>query len=362
MSKFNFSFRRSQRKAFKNIAHGLIPAATIAPKPAVPRTPPPRSPSSSPERPRSALAAAILTSSLTGRTIAIPPLHSRSYSDSDCSHTNSRTNFEPHASTALYTRDQWLDSEADRSCLLSPQSGDDNDDNDKDEEKELEAGMQKEESHVFQSVKRQSRTPVPVKKAFAFQSKLDDDTDNSTFEVVSPLNTEDVKEDMHIWSPSSSPPKRKSSMKKSPAREREKLAANEAYHRAVELQQELLNELRELREQNYTLTAQKEALERTCSEQNQQVQLLHQQLSNSPRDRQQSIGESSELLSLRQQAQELVDENDGLKMTVHRLNVELSRYQARFRPLTRDESDPKVFGSEAGPAPPASFGTHRQLA
>lgn len=49
------------------------------------------------------------------------------------------------------------------------------------------------------------------------------------------------------------------------------------------------------------------------------------------------IGESSELQSLRQQAQELVDENDGLKMTVHRLNVELSRYQARFRPLTKDE-------------------------
>lgn len=49
------------------------------------------------------------------------------------------------------------------------------------------------------------------------------------------------------------------------------------------------------------------------------------------------VGESSELLSLRQQAQELVDENDGLKMTVHRLNVELSRYQSRFRPLNKDE-------------------------
>lgn len=49
------------------------------------------------------------------------------------------------------------------------------------------------------------------------------------------------------------------------------------------------------------------------------------------------LGESSELLSLRQQAQELVDENDGLKMTVHRLSAELSRYQARFRPLTKEE-------------------------
>uniref|UniRef100_A0A8D0HU97 Uncharacterized protein n=1 Tax=Sphenodon punctatus TaxID=8508 RepID=A0A8D0HU97_SPHPU len=34
------------------VSHGLVPAATIAPKPAVPRTPPPRSPNPSPERPR----------------------------------------------------------------------------------------------------------------------------------------------------------------------------------------------------------------------------------------------------------------------------------------------------------------------
>lgn len=36
----------------KHIIHGLLPAASIAPKPAVPRTPPPRSPNPSPERPR----------------------------------------------------------------------------------------------------------------------------------------------------------------------------------------------------------------------------------------------------------------------------------------------------------------------
>ncbi|KAG7315285.1 hypothetical protein KOW79_021373 [Hemibagrus wyckioides] len=385
MSKFNFSFRRSERKEFKNIAHGLIPAATIAPKPAVPRTPPPRSPNSSPERPRSALAAAILTSSLTGRTFAIPPPRSRSYSESECSHTDSHTGFEPYASTALYTRDRWPDSVAGRPRLPSPRPGDDYDDNDEDEEEEIEADVHREESHVYQSVERQDRAPVVLKKASAFHLKLDDDTDNSTFEVVSPLNTEDetevdertsvkkpplalqtkspsprsmassdAKEDLHTQSPSRSTPKRKTSMKKSPAREREreKLEVNEAYHHAVEFQQELVNELRELREQNHTLTAQKEVLERTCSEQNQQIQQLHQQRSHSSRDRRHSTGESSELLSLRQQAQELVDENDGLKMTVHRLNVELSRYQARFRPLTRDECSRNIGLPGKGPAPP----------
>lgn len=45
----------------------------------------------------------------------------------------------------------------------------------------------------------------------------------------------------------------------------------------------------------------------------------------------------AELQSLRRQAQELVDDNEALKFTVHRLNVELSGYQARSRPLSQQE-------------------------
>jgi regulator of replication initiation timing len=44
-----------------------------------------------------------------------------------------------------------------------------------------------------------------------------------------------------------------------------------------------------------------------------------------------------DVLHLRKQAQELVDENDRLKMLVHRLNVELSRYQTKFRRLSEEE-------------------------
>ncbi|XP_032086843.1 centrosomal protein of 89 kDa isoform X3 [Thamnophis elegans] len=47
--------------------------------------------------------------------------------------------------------------------------------------------------------------------------------------------------------------------------------------------------------------------------------------------------EGTELLLLRQQAQELVDENHSLKMTVHRLNAELSRYQTKYRPISPNE-------------------------
>ncbi|XP_072527406.1 centrosomal protein of 89 kDa isoform X1 [Salminus brasiliensis] len=331
MSKFSFSFRRSERKAFKHIAHGLIPAATIAPRPAVPRTPPPRSPNPSPERPRSALAAAILSSSLTGRTVAMPPARHRSYSESDCSHTDSQAGFEPYASTALYTRDHWPDSVAGRPRLPSPRPDDDDDNEDDNEDEEvIEGNVEGDESHVYQSLERQSRGPdieavyaTPLKKGSS-HSQLDDDTDNSAFDTVSPLNTEeeteveegtakkqppspsqarpssysgmaspDLKEDLSTLSPNSpttSTPKRKTSMmKKSPAR----------------------------------------VSERDCRS-----------------------GESSELLSLRQQAQELVDENDGLKITVHRLNVELSRYQARFRPLTKDECSRNCGLPLKGPAPP----------
>uniref|UniRef100_A0A8C4RYG5 Uncharacterized protein n=1 Tax=Erpetoichthys calabaricus TaxID=27687 RepID=A0A8C4RYG5_ERPCA len=91
-----------ERKRDKHIAHGLIPSATIAPRPAVSRTPPPRSPNASPERPRSALAAAILATTLAGRTVAIPPVRCRSYSDSDALHSETSSLVQPYASISEF--------------------------------------------------------------------------------------------------------------------------------------------------------------------------------------------------------------------------------------------------------------------
>uniref|UniRef100_W5LM83 Centrosomal protein 89 n=1 Tax=Astyanax mexicanus TaxID=7994 RepID=W5LM83_ASTMX len=341
---------------------------------AVPRTPPPRSPNPSPERPRSALAAAILTSSLMGRTVAIPPARHRSYSESDCSHTDSQAGFEPYASTALYTRDQWPDPVASRPRMPSPQPDDDSyDDDEDDEELEIEENVERNESHVYQTLERQSRGPDVEAVYASSHSHLDDDTDNSAFDTVSPLNTEGavVCSVMLCYAVSCHVVLSHSAL----------LCvmiwfavsclvivcyglvccvmlccavlccaeANEVYRCAVELQQELVQGLRA---HTQTLAAEKEVLERKCSEQSQQILQLQQQLTHSPRERNNSTGEISELLSLRQQAQELVDENDGLKMTVHRLNVELSRYQARFRPLTKEESSRNGGLPVKGPAPP----------
>lgn len=59
-----------------------------------------------------------------------------------------------------------------------------------------------------------------------------------------------------------------------------------------------------------------------------------------------------ELLCLRKQSQDLVDENEGLKMIIHRLNVELSRYQTKFRPLSEEESSYIEGLPSKGPTPP----------
>ncbi|XP_057218485.1 centrosomal protein of 89 kDa isoform X2 [Triplophysa rosa] len=378
--RFNFSFRKREKRVFRNIAHGLIPAATIAPRPAVPRTPPPRSPIPSPERPRSALAAAILSSSLTGRTIAIPPPRQRSYSESDCSRTDSQTGFEPFAATALYTRDRWTDSMTRRPAVPSPGHSDDDD--------EVE-GLDLDEDHVYQSLERPSRADdinaiyaVPLKqKKGVTSSEADDETEDSTFDIVSPLQTEeeivvqegagqmpssprqprsishgsmaspDLNDDVSVQSQKSTlnTPKRKTSRRVRGKGREISSEAGKVLRCALDMQQSLV---KELREQTQVLAQEKERLEKRCLQQNHQIEKLQQELSQPHTERGNSTGESSELLNLRQQAQELVDENDGLKMTVHRLNVELSRYQARFRPLAKDENSQLKGLPIKGPAPP----------
>uniref|UniRef100_A0A673MQX2 Centrosomal protein of 89 kDa-like n=1 Tax=Sinocyclocheilus rhinocerous TaxID=307959 RepID=A0A673MQX2_9TELE len=357
---------------------------------AVPRTPPPRSPNPSPERPRSALAAAILSSSLMGRTVAIPPPRQRSYSESDCSRADSQTGFEPFAATALYTRDTWPDSVTGRPPVSSPGHSDEDEGDDSDE-------VEADEDHVYQSLERQSRADdinvvyaVPLKhRKGETNSDVDEETEDSAFDIVSPLQshlfcctiTHLFAQSMYhsfttsltsmfykcffilflseldVWSAQShrsvNTSKRKTSrMKESPVRGKERDSSREAsevLRCTLEVQQAFV---KELREQTQILAQEKETLEKRCLQQSQHIEHLQQELCHTHTERGISTGESSELQSLRQQAQELVDENDGLKMTVHRLNVELSRYQARFRPLTKDENAQLKGLPVKGPAPP----------
>ncbi|KAJ8343363.1 hypothetical protein SKAU_G00306920 [Synaphobranchus kaupii] len=395
MSKF--SFRRNDKVPFKHIAHGLVPAATIAPRPAVPRTPPPRSPYPSPERPRSALAAAILSSSLTGRTVAIPPPRQRSYSESECSRSENWAALEPCASTAEFTRERRSQSLGVRPHLPSPEHSVGLYDNpDEEEEEELERNVlsdDPDEGHIYQSLERQGRSPVrnriyavPIKPGGG-QSEFSDGTDESAYGVVSTQHTEadsalrerdspvkaepkpssqratpspDFTDDLSMESPKAArcSPRKTMTSKKSSVRDSQSVVDDEACRKVLEIQQELM---RGLREQNQCLTAEKQTLAQKCEQQGALLQRSQERLQQLERQRKRlqasgdtspSAGERAELHTLRQQAQELVDENDGLKMTVHRLNVELSRYQAKFRPLSQEESSRIRALPVKGPPPP----------
>ncbi|XP_023701360.2 centrosomal protein of 89 kDa isoform X1 [Paramormyrops kingsleyae] len=390
MSKF--SFRRKDKMAFKHIAHGLIPAATVAPRPAVPRTPPPRSPYPSPERPRSALAAAILSSSLTGRTVAIPPARQRSLSVSDCSRSASRVEVEPYTSTAEYSRDRWHRSVAGRPRLPSPEHSDpcdeDDDDSDDEDEEGVKGGLlsDPDEDHIYQSLERQGAAlvtndiyAVPHKQA-ACQSETGGVTDSSVAEEVSAVHARDKtaaqeqtfkkasspvepviektrqSPDLSSESPrgNSGPPLRTGPSQRMAARDSQP-EADEAHKELLEAQMQLV---RALREQN-------QGLAQRCEEQGQLLQQAHRRQRNlekqleqnqawllAVRDQGSTAGEQVQLRTLREQNQELVDENDGLKMTVHRLNAELSRYQAKFQPLSKEES-PRISAlPKKGPSPP----------
>ncbi|XP_007994412.3 centrosomal protein of 89 kDa isoform X3 [Chlorocebus sabaeus] len=282
-------FRRGRRSQFKHIIHGLLPAASIAPKAAVPRTPPPRSPNPSPERPRSALAAAILATTLTGRTVAIPQPRRRSRSESDVSSVEQDSFIEPYATT----------SELRLRC------------------------------HCYM------RWTVKMMKIFLIKMSF-----QAPLLYHSRYNKKDEKPPL-CEKPPPSPD-----------------ITGRARQRYTEITREKFEALKEenmhLNNTNQSLTLKLNTVKQAMKE----LQLKLKGMEKEKRKLKEAEKASSqevavpELLYLRKQAQELVDENDGLKMTVHRLNVELSRYQTKFRHLSKEESLNIEGLPSKGPIPP----------
>ncbi|XP_067905417.1 centrosomal protein of 89 kDa isoform X2 [Heterodontus francisci] len=371
-----FRFRRKDKMPFKHIAHGLVPAATIAPRAAVPRTPPPRSPVPSPERPRSALAAVILTSCLTGRTVAIPQPHmaqprQRSYSESDGTCSEQRSFLEPYASVAdLGLRNEWQRTVRGRPQLPLPSDSDEEyheeeDDDDLDVEQ---LSVKADEPHYYVLEKEgeaQSKEPI---YAIPYKAKQDE-TPLSVSSEMTEISSCDVASVTLIREPKpgqvreQSPvqaPKGQQVIKKeqtdpefSPIPD---LTA-EASRELMEIRKELLQELKErnqtLVSENQVISHQAHSLMQRLEGMQLKVERLEKenQKQQEAEDSQPREVEKTELLSLRQQAQELVDENDALKMTIHRLNVELSHYQTKYRHVHEEKS--RSTGLPAsGPPPP----------
>ncbi|XP_071460510.1 centrosomal protein of 89 kDa isoform X2 [Marmota flaviventris] len=283
-------FRRSRKSQFKHITPGLLPAATIAPKPAVPRTPPPRSPNVSPERPRSALAAVILATTLTGRTVAIPQPRQRSRSESEVSIVEKDSFIQPYATSSEHgLGPTWQNELGRRTSLPSFETLGCGDEEDSEmqalsSDKELGNGSAwKEEGGHSDAVYATSH-----KNQVPWSHKVDSEDDDNISEQDGlpgslPLTPQHIQQ-------------------------------KDSKHSVLNLKDEK-TPLCEKPPPSPGVTA-------------------------------------PELLYLRKQAQELVDENHGLKMTVHRLNVELSRYQTKFRHLSKEESLHTEGLPSKGPIPP----------
>nr|XP_025036395.1 centrosomal protein of 89 kDa isoform X3 [Pelodiscus sinensis] len=395
------SFRRGRKGPFKHIAHGLVPAATIAPKPAVPRTPPPRSPNPSPERPRSALAAAILVTTLTGRTVAIPHPRQRSFSESDTTCLEQESFIEPYATiTELKLGSNWKHDDSERSVQSLEVSGNRCEDEDMDT---YLSDTEKQPEHNYQSTEKKEESlsndaiyAVPHKnkkgKVPVSPSVNDDENEISSHEAAFPVLVDqsniqvEAEDEPPVLTLKSCPalltPCQGSTsaegeglqenFKTLPLQEQKRTVENPLSEKpppspdiAVRARQGWMDitkeKFQELKQENWGLINANQTMALQLEELKQQIKGLQLKLNILEKENKnlRKAAESShkeeevaELLSLRQQAQELVDENDALKMTVHRLNVELSRYQTKFRPLSQEENI-KIGGLPLkGPPPP----------
>ncbi|XP_038385397.1 centrosomal protein of 89 kDa isoform X6 [Canis lupus familiaris] len=354
-------FPRGRKSQFKHIIHGLLPAASIAPKPAVPRTPPPRSPNPSPERPRSALAAVILTTTLTGRTVAIPQPRQRSVSESDTTCVEKDSFIEPYATTSeLRLQPSWQDETGRRTSLpsfemLGYAEDEDTDTNLSSSGKESEdVSPHKEGGGPCDAVYAvPHRNQVPLSHEVDSEDE-DDISEHDGFpgSALTTLRTQE-KDDKHsvLNLKNEKPPL---CQKPPPSPD----IAGRTRQRYIEITKEKFEELKEENMQlinaNQTLTLELNIVKRAMKELQlklKRTEKEHQKLKEAEKTSSQEVT-APELLYLRKQAQELVDENDGLKMTVHRLNVELSRYQTKFRHLSKEEILNINGLPSEGPAPP----------
>ncbi|XP_072606028.1 centrosomal protein of 89 kDa isoform X3 [Vulpes vulpes] len=302
-------FPRGRKSQFKHIIHGLLPAASIAPKPAVPRTPPPRSPNPSPERPRPSW------QDETGRRTSLPSFEMLGYAEDEDMDTN-------------------LSSSGEESEDVSPHK---------------EGGGPRDAVYTVPH-----RNQVPL--SHGVDSEDEDDISEHDGFPGSALTTQRTQEKDDKHSVLNLKDEKAPLCQKPPPSPD---IAGRTRQRYIEITKEKFEELKEENMQlinaNQTLTLELNIIKRAMKELQlklKRTEKEHQKLKEAEKTSSQEVVTAPELLYLRKQAQELVDENDGLKMTVHRLNVELSRYQTKFRHLSKEEILNINGLPSEGPAPP----------
>ncbi|KAF6076955.1 centrosomal protein 89 [Phyllostomus discolor] len=337
-------FPRGRKSQFKHIIHGLLPVASIAPKPAVPRTPPPRSPNPSPERPRSALAAVILATTLTGRTVALPQPRRRSQSDSDVTYVENDSFIKPYATTSeLRQRPNWQRETGRRTSLPSFEMLGYGEEEDTDlclssSYKELEdVSAHKEKGGLGDAVYAVPCRSQKVSLSHGVDSEDEENISEQDGFPDSPLIPQCTAEkdgEHSVLNLKDEKPPLCGKPPPSPD------IIGKIHQQWIEITKEKFEELKEenlhVNSTNRTLTLELNMVKQEMKKL-KRMQKENGQLKEAEQASCQEVA-APELFSLRKQTQELVDENDGLKMTVHRLNVELSRYQTKFRHLSKEES------------------------
>ncbi|XP_029063060.1 centrosomal protein of 89 kDa isoform X6 [Monodon monoceros] len=397
--------RRGGKRQFKHIIHGLLPAASIAPKPAVPRTPPPRGPSPSPERPRSALAAAILATTLTGRTFAIPQPRRRSHSESDTAYLEKDSFIEPYATTSELRHQPHRQNETGRRSslpsfeMLGYEEEEDSDTYLSGSHRESgDTSARKEEGSISDAVyavphrnqmmsgvgdlsaalSRVALEPctqslaglalasgsempllrgiLPVPSSHGVDSGDEENISEQDGFPGSPVPPEHTQEKDGKHSILNLKDEKPSLCGKPPPSPD---VNGRTHRRHTEITKEKFEELKEdnlhLNNANQTLTLELNIIKKTMKELQLKLKRMEKEngkLKEVEKASFQEVVAAPELHYLRKQAQELVDENDGLKMTVHCLNVELSRYQTKFRHLSKEESLNIEGLPSKGPVPP----------
>ncbi|KAI5931207.1 Centrosomal protein of 89 kDa [Manis javanica] len=354
-------FRRGRRSQFKHIIHGILPAASIAPKPAVPRTPPPRSPNPSPERPRSALAAVILATTLTGRTVAIPQPRQRSLSESDTTYVEKDAFIEPYATTSeLRLQPNWQSEMGRRTSLPSFEMLGYREEEDADtlmsssfkESGDLGAHKDGGLTGAVYAVPHRNQVPLSHEVDSENEENISEQ-DGFPGSPLTPQPTQE-KDDKHsvLNLKDEKPPLHE---KPPPCPD----VTGRIRQKCIDITKEKIEELKEenlhLNNTNQTLTLELNIIKQSMKELQLKLKRMEKEngkLKEADKASSQEVVGAPELLYLRKQAQELVDENNGLKMTVHHLNVELSRYQTKFRHLSKEESLNIDGLPSKGPIPP----------
>ncbi|EHH59433.1 hypothetical protein EGM_09546, partial [Macaca fascicularis] len=310
---------------------------------------------------RSALAAAILATTLTGRTVAIPQPRRRSRSESDVSSVEQDSFIEPYATTSeLRLRPNWQSEMGRRSSLPSFETLG------CEEEEDIETQLSSSCKELGDVSAQEDKGghgddlyAVPHRNQVPLLHEVDSEDDENVSDQDefpgSPPTPQRIQQKGKT-NKQTNPTDEKPPLREKPPPSPD--ITGRARQRYTEITREKFEALKEenmhLNNTNQSLTLKLNTVKQAMKE----LQLKLKGMEKEKRKLKEAEKASSqevaapELLYLRKQAQELVDENDGLKMTVHRLNVELSRYQTKFRHLSKEESLNIEGLPSKGPIPP----------